>query len=53
MAGESVSLAPPALGRAGDPEADLGPVAAWLVGPDSGFVTGVTVCADGGTWMAP
>ena len=53
VAGESVSLAPPALGRPGDPATDLGPVAAWLVGPDSGFVTGVTVCADGGTWMAP
>ncbi|MCU1460487.1 MAG: hypothetical protein JWO37_562 [Acidimicrobiales bacterium] len=53
VAGAAVSLAPPALGRPGDPEVDLGPVAAWLVGPDSGFVTGVTVCADGGTWMAP
>src|SRR5947199_6323081 len=52
VAGESVSLAPPALGRAGDPAADLGPVAAWLIGPDSGFVTGVTICADGGVWMA-
>jgi 3-oxoacyl-[acyl-carrier protein] reductase len=50
---EAVSLAPPALGRTGNPQRDLGPVAAWLIGPDAGFVTGITVCADGGVWMAP
>jgi 3-oxoacyl-[acyl-carrier protein] reductase len=49
----TVSLAPPALGGPGDAGTDLGPVAVWLVGDESRFVTGVTVCADGGVWMAP
>jgi NAD(P)-dependent dehydrogenase (short-subunit alcohol dehydrogenase family) len=49
----AVSLAPPALGRPGDPEADLGPVAVHLLSDAGAFVTGVTVCADGGVWMAP
>ena len=47
------SLAPAALGGPGDPEADLGPILVFLAGDDSHFVTGVTVCADGGVWMAP
>jgi 3-oxoacyl-[acyl-carrier protein] reductase len=49
----TVSLAPPALGGPGDVSADLGPVAVWLVSDAAHFVTGVTVCADGGVWMAP
>jgi 3-oxoacyl-[acyl-carrier protein] reductase len=49
----SVSLAPPALGGPGDVVADLGPVAVWLASDAAHFVTGVTVCADGGVWMAP
>jgi 3-oxoacyl-[acyl-carrier protein] reductase len=49
----TVSLAPPALGGPGDAGTDVGPVAVWLVGDESRFVTGVTVCADGGVWMAP
>jgi NAD(P)-dependent dehydrogenase (short-subunit alcohol dehydrogenase family) len=49
----AVSLAPPALGRPGDPESDLGPVAVHLLSDAAGFVTGETVCADGGVWMAP
>jgi NAD(P)-dependent dehydrogenase (short-subunit alcohol dehydrogenase family) len=49
----AVSLAPPALGRPGDPEADLGPVAVQLLSDAGAFVTGVTVSADGGVWMAP
>jgi NAD(P)-dependent dehydrogenase (short-subunit alcohol dehydrogenase family) len=49
----AVSLAPPALGRPGDPEADLGPVVVQLLGDAGAFVTGVTVSADGGVWMAP
>lgn len=49
----AVSLAPPALGRPGDPEADLGPVAVHLLSDAGTFVTGVTLCADGGVWMAP
>ena len=46
-------LSPPALGGPGDVEADLGPIVAWLLGEDAHFVTGVTLCADGGVWMAP
>jgi NAD(P)-dependent dehydrogenase (short-subunit alcohol dehydrogenase family) len=49
----AVSLAPPAMGRPGDPETDLGPIAVHLLSDDGGFVTGVTLCADGGVWMAP
>jgi 3-oxoacyl-[acyl-carrier protein] reductase len=49
----TVSLAPPALGGPGDVVDDLGPVAAWLASDAAHFVTGVTVCADGGVWMAP
>jgi NAD(P)-dependent dehydrogenase (short-subunit alcohol dehydrogenase family) len=36
------------LGRLGDATDDIGPVARFLLGPDSGFVTGNTVMADGG-----
>jgi NAD(P)-dependent dehydrogenase (short-subunit alcohol dehydrogenase family) len=49
----AVSLAPPALGRPGDAETDLGPIAVQLLGDAGAFVTGVTLCADGGVWMAP
>lgn len=49
----TVSLAPPALGGPGDLAADLGPVAIWLMSADAHFVTGATVCVDGGVWMAP
>jgi len=49
----SVSLAPPALGGPGDPLRDLGPIAVWLVSDAAHFVTGATLCADGGVWMAP
>ena len=49
----TLSLAPPALGGPGDPERDLGPVAVFLAGDDGHFLTGATVCADGGVWMAP
>ena len=49
----TVSLAPPALGGPGDVVDDLGPVAAWLASEAADFVTGLTVCADGGVWMAP
>jgi len=47
-----VALSPPALGGPGDPSADLAPVVAWLLGESAHFVTGVTVPADGGVWMA-
>jgi 3-oxoacyl-[acyl-carrier protein] reductase len=48
-----LALSPPALGGPGDVEADLGPIVAWLLSDDAHFVTGVTLCADGGVWMAP
>lgn len=48
-----MSLAAPALGGPGDPETDLGPVATFLASDAAHAVTGVTVCADGGVWMAP
>jgi 3-oxoacyl-[acyl-carrier protein] reductase len=48
-----VSLAPPALGGPGDVEADLGPVVVFLASAAAHFVTGATVTADGGVWMAP
>lgn len=49
----ALALSPPALGGPGDPGTDLAPVVAWLLSDDAHFVTGVTVCADGGVWMAP
>jgi 3-oxoacyl-[acyl-carrier protein] reductase len=48
-----LALSPPALGGPGDVEADLGPIVAWLLSDDAHFVTGITLCADGGVWMAP
>jgi NAD(P)-dependent dehydrogenase (short-subunit alcohol dehydrogenase family) len=51
--GDAVSLAPPALGRNGDPHDDLGPIVTFLASDAGHFVTGVTLCADGGVWMAP
>lgn len=47
------ALAPPALGRPGDPAADLGPVLRFLLSDDAAFLTGATLAADGGVWMAP
>lgn len=52
VASNELALSPPALGGPGDPAADLAPVVAWLLGDDAHFVTGVTVAADGGVWMA-
>jgi len=53
VASSELALSPPALGVPGDVETDLGPIAAWLLSDDAHFVTGVTLCADGGVWMAP
>lgn len=39
------------LGYFGDPEADIGPVALFLAGDDSRYVTGQTINADGGQMM--
>jgi NAD(P)-dependent dehydrogenase (short-subunit alcohol dehydrogenase family) len=36
------------LGRFGDPEADIGRAVAFLTGPDSDYITGLTVMVDGG-----
>ena len=40
-----------ALGYFGDPTADIGPVAVFLAGPESRYVTGQTVNVDGGQMM--
>ena len=40
-----------ALGRLGDPEVDIGRVALFLATEMSDFVTGQTLCADGGIMM--
>jgi len=53
VASIDVSLAPPALGGPGDAALDLGPVAVFLAGDASHALTGATLCADGGVWMAP
>jgi meso-butanediol dehydrogenase / (S,S)-butanediol dehydrogenase / diacetyl reductase len=37
-----------ALGRIGDPEADIGRAAVFLCGPDASYITGVTLPVDGG-----
>ncbi|GMU80071.1 MAG: 3-oxoacyl-ACP reductase [Acidimicrobiia bacterium] len=50
---DALALAPPALGGPGDPVTDLAPIVAWLLGPGAHFLTGATLSADGGVWMAP
>jgi 3-oxoacyl-[acyl-carrier protein] reductase len=46
--GDTISLAPPALGPI-----DVGEVLVGLLAPEMRDVTGTTVGADGGIWMAP
>jgi len=53
VASGELALSPPALGGPGDIETDLGPIVTWLLSDDAHFLTGVTLCADGGVWMAP
>jgi 3-oxoacyl-[acyl-carrier protein] reductase len=48
-----LALSPPALGGPGDARADLGPITAWLLSDGAHFLTGATLAADGGVWMAP
>jgi len=38
------------LGRLGDPEKDIAPVVLFLAGPDSDYVTGMTIMVDGGAY---
>jgi len=45
------SLSNPALGSAGDPERDLGPIAVEMLGDATHFLTGNTLVADGGVRM--
>jgi NAD(P)-dependent dehydrogenase (short-subunit alcohol dehydrogenase family) len=40
------------LGRVGDPQLDVGPAVARLIGPDFRFVTGQTIGVDGGHFIA-
>jgi len=40
-----------ALRRIGDPEADVGPVLNFLIGPNSAFITGQTLLVNGGATM--
>lgn len=47
-----VALSAPALGHVGDPATDLVPIVAFLCSPGSHFLTGATLTADGGSWMA-
>lgn len=49
----AVSLAPPALGGPGDVRTDLGPIVVFLAGAAGHALTGATLSADGGVWMAP
>ncbi len=44
---EAIEAANP-MGRMGDPEADIGPVAAFLASDDARYVTGNTLFVDGG-----
>ena len=44
---EAIEAANP-MGRMGDPEADIGPVAAFLASEDARYVTGNTLYVDGG-----
>ncbi len=39
------------LGRLGDPETDIGPVVAFLVGDGARYITGQTIVVDGGRFM--
>lgn len=40
------------VGRLGDPAADIGPAAVFLVGAAAGYVTGQTLAVNGGSFTA-
>ena len=44
----NATLATIPLGRIGDPERDIGRAVVFLVGPDAGYVTALTMPLDGG-----
>lgn len=46
-------LAQRPIRRDGDPESDIGRSVVFLVGPDSGFITGVTLMVNGGLTIMP
>jgi len=48
---DGVSLAVPAMGRAGDAATDLAPLISLLSRDDAHFLTGTTLVADGGVWL--
>jgi len=53
-AGARVSAtAGPALGGPGDAFGDIAPLLDLLADPAARFMTGATLVADGGVWMAP
>jgi NAD(P)-dependent dehydrogenase (short-subunit alcohol dehydrogenase family) len=53
-AGARISAtAGPALGRPGDAFGDIAPLLDLLADPAARFMTGATLVADGGVWMAP
>ena len=47
------ATAGPALGRPGDAFGDIAPLLDLLADPAARFLTGATLVADGGVWMAP
>ena len=47
------ATAGPALGRPGDAFGDIAPLLDLLADPAARFMTGATLVADGGVWMAP
>jgi NAD(P)-dependent dehydrogenase (short-subunit alcohol dehydrogenase family) len=50
---QSEKLARRPIKRDGDPETDIGRTVVFLVGPDSGFITGVTLMVNGGLTIMP
>lgn len=49
---DDLALAPAAFGRPPEPATELAPLVAALAGEAGRFVTGLTLCVDGGAWMS-